>query len=178
MPTEQNPDNPLDFPELFEEHFRRIYRYFRIRVGEDELARDLSSETFLRAFDHRASYNPGRAPIEAWLFGIARNLLIDTYRQNARRPSKQSLETISLQGDLDPVELKVLRSERLREVKEAVQFLDRREQDVIALKFGGALTNREIAEIHGVSEANAAVILHRGIKKLRALLGAEGSRNG
>ena len=178
MSSDPIPDNVLDFGDLFEEEFSRVYRYFRIRVGDDEMARDLTSETFLRAFDNFSSYDNQVAPFGAWLFGIARNLLTDTYRRNARRESQEAIQSSKHSGDMDSPEVEVLRSESLGEVEHAMEFLDARERDVIALKFGAALTNKEIAAIYGISPANSAVILHRAIKKLRRLLGAEIDENG
>ena len=58
------------FGELFDRHFATIYRYLHRRVGSD-LADELGAETFVRAFQHRDSYDPQRAPVRAWLFGIA-----------------------------------------------------------------------------------------------------------
>ncbi|MGA9533234.1 MAG: sigma-70 family RNA polymerase sigma factor, partial [Anaerolineales bacterium] len=95
-----------------------------------------------------------------------------------RRESQEAIQSSKHSGDMDSPEVEVLRSESLGEVEHAMEFLDVRERDVIALKFGAALTNKEIAAIYGISPANSAVIFHRAIKKLRRLLGAERDENG
>ncbi|MGD8631999.1 MAG: sigma-70 family RNA polymerase sigma factor [Anaerolineales bacterium] len=170
-------DQALEFTEIFENHFSRIYRYFYIRVGDNEVAHDLTSETFLRAFQHFASFDNTYGRLEAWLFGIARNLLTDTFRRDARRTAKSHLADMPYQETQYPPELKVMRVERLNEVKEAMEFLKPREREVLALKFGASLTNKEIADLCGISIANTAVILHRTIKKLKALLTREGTED-
>jgi RNA polymerase sigma-70 factor (ECF subfamily) len=59
-----------------------------------------------------------------------------------------------------------------------VQSLDGRARQILALKFGGALTNRQIAGITGLTESNVGVILYRSLTKLRALLIASTSMEG
>jgi len=72
------------FEELFELHFDAIYGYLARRVGPD-LARDLASETFTRAFAGRGRYDPRQGEVRPWLFGIASNLLRRHYRDEERR---------------------------------------------------------------------------------------------
>jgi len=72
------------FGEMFDRHFTTIYRYLHRRVGSD-LADELAAETFVRAFQHRDSYDPHRAPVRAWLFGIATNLVRRHHRSEHRR---------------------------------------------------------------------------------------------
>jgi RNA polymerase sigma-70 factor (ECF subfamily) len=72
------------FAALFDRHFAAVYRYLDQRVGSD-LADELASETFVRAFQHRDSYDPQRAAVRAWLFGIATNLLRRHHRSEHRR---------------------------------------------------------------------------------------------
>jgi DNA-directed RNA polymerase specialized sigma24 family protein len=62
----------------------RIYRYVFFRVTDTELAEDLTSEVFLKAWENLRRYRPG-GPFIAWLYTIARNTVIDHYR--TRKPS-------------------------------------------------------------------------------------------
>src|SRR5438067_6278506 len=72
------------FGGLFDRHFPTIYRYLHRRVGSD-LADELAAETFVRAFQHRDSYNAERGPVRAWLFGIVTNLVRRHHRTEHRR---------------------------------------------------------------------------------------------
>ena len=67
----------------------------------------------------------------------------------------------------------LIQVERWASIQDAMRLLSRREQDIVALKFGGGLTNRDISPIIGVSEGNVAVILHRSMRKLQAALESE-----
>jgi len=67
----------------------------------------------------------------------------------------------------------VLQTERWARIQQSMQTLSPREQHIIALKFGGELTNRAIAPIIVTSENNVAVILYRTMRKLRTHLERE-----
>ena len=66
----------------FYEHFERtMLRFFLHATSRPELAADLTAETFARALESVASYDPSRGRAHQWLFGIARNVLAESYRR-------------------------------------------------------------------------------------------------
>jgi RNA polymerase sigma factor (sigma-70 family) len=70
-----------DFEALYRAELPRVYNFFRYRVGDEALAEDLTSETFERAWRHRARYRRDLAAFSTWLFSIARNVAIDYYHK-------------------------------------------------------------------------------------------------
>src|SRR5689334_3625600 len=66
--------------EIYNLYFKKIFRFVFYRVGHKQAAEDLAEEVFLKAFTKLASVNEAGA-LEAWLYQIARNLVIDYYRQ-------------------------------------------------------------------------------------------------
>jgi DNA-directed RNA polymerase specialized sigma24 family protein len=60
---------------------RGVVAYFRRRVGDAELAADLTAETFAAALEGRRRYAPERGPAAAWLYGIARRQLVTFHRR-------------------------------------------------------------------------------------------------
>jgi len=77
-------DDPRAFMPLVERHHRVLFGYLARRVGRD-IAEDVTSETFARAFAQRARYDRARLDARPWLFGIATNLL----RNHARSEGRQ-----------------------------------------------------------------------------------------
>ncbi|MDQ2895299.1 MAG: RNA polymerase sigma factor [Actinomycetota bacterium] len=75
---------PQCFAVLFDRHYDAIARYLGRRVGQ-HLGDELASETFLRAFAHRARYDLSHPDARPWLYGIATNLLRKHARAEARR---------------------------------------------------------------------------------------------
>ena len=169
------PDDDIDaFATFYDDLLPKIYRYVRYRVHDTATAEDLTSTIFekaLRAWHKRRRNNV----LEPWIFRIARNTVVSHYRRNGRR-DEVALDAVpepSADAEkLDP-EAHLLHTERWRSIQAAIQRLSRREQHIIALKFGSDLTNRAIAPIVGISENNVAVILHRTLRKILTHLESE-----
>jgi len=103
-------------------------------------------------------------------FGIARHC-VDSYFQRQRRQRWLSLDFIRehVADNTDPI-ADTLRSETNQQLYQALKKLKAHERDVIALKFGAGLNNRQIAEITGHSESNVGVMLYRSLQRLRQWL--------
>jgi len=159
-----------EFIILYDELFPRIFTYVRYRCDDLVEADDLTSAIFERALKFLKSYQPSVAPFSAWLFGIARN---EVNKHLRARATKQCLAFEEIQGhpinDPTPEEL-VMEIESHREMVEAMTSLSERERDLLGLKFSSRLTNRQIAEITGLSESNVGVIIYRSLHKLRKKL--------
>ncbi|MDO8805536.1 MAG: sigma-70 family RNA polymerase sigma factor [Elusimicrobiota bacterium] len=164
----------MEFPEVYEEFFARIYSYIRCRIGADAAAEDISSAVFQKALARFEQYNPARGNMAQWLFGIARNEVNSCLRKAAIL----KFFPLDLFGDIFPGE-----SGRdpgtgdtggdIAELVSALGMLEPRERDMITLKFYSEMTNREIAAVTGLSESNVGTILYRCMAKLRKQLTGE-----
>src|SRR4051794_26311583 len=72
---------PEEFGAFYERHATAVTAYVARRTRKPDLIFDLVAETFARALEHRRHYEPRKAPAVAWLFGIARHLMIDAERR-------------------------------------------------------------------------------------------------
>lgn len=154
-----------DWEALYTAEMPRVYNFFRYRVGDDALAEDLTSATFEKAWRGRAQYRRDLAAFSTWLFTIARNVAIDYYRQ---RRVELALDDIRQPtGDDTPDEVVEQRDEFAR-LGALLAKLPGRERELLAMKYGAGLTNREIARVTGLSESNVGTILHRTVQGLRA----------
>lgn len=153
--------DPLAHPEPLIE---KVYSYVAYRVGDGPDAEDVTNDVFERALRYRESYDPSKGAPVAWLIGIARRCIDDF-------GSKRSLvaQPAEVLEERAPQELE---SETIRRLAlaAAVSRLDPRARDLIALRYGGDLTARQIATIMD-SETNAIeVALHRALARLRTEL--------
>jgi RNA polymerase sigma-70 factor (ECF subfamily) len=160
-----------DFAILFDLHYHRLYAYIRSQVSDREIAEDLTSATFERAFSRSRSYDPAKGPFAPWLFRIARNLVVDHYTDTGRQPVLYDFdeEFATPATDLSP-EQALLRQEQWRHLAETLTSLSDRDREIIQLKFFGRLTNRDIAGLMALNEKTVSVIILRALQKLKTRL--------
>lgn len=77
--------------EAYAAHGAELYRFALRGLGDPATAQDAVQETFLRAWRARDRYDPQVAGLRTWLFGIARNVVIDLHRAHGARPWLRSL---------------------------------------------------------------------------------------
>lgn len=151
--------DPLADPEPL---IRRVYAYVAYRIGHGPEAEDVTSEVFERALRGRQTYDRSRGAPIAWLLGIARRCIADA--RLARVTIEANPPEVS-----DAIDLEARTVERLS-LSAAIAFLDERDQDLLALRYGADLTARRIAEVLGMRTNAVEVALHRALTRLRDLL--------
>lgn len=142
---------------------RRVYAYVAYRIGDGAEAEDVTSETFERALRYRDSYDPRRGEPVAWLIGIARRCI-----EGARLRPEALEHRDDLPGTLD------LEAETVDRVTlaQAVEQLEDRDRELIALRYGSDLSARQIGELLELKTNAVEVALHRALARLRKLLEA------
>jgi RNA polymerase sigma-70 factor (ECF subfamily) len=154
---------------LYQRHIRRIYAYHLARTNNDQDAQDLTSETFLAALDHLATYRPQYSFV-AWLMGIAHHKLIDFYRG---RPAALSLDVIPDPPAADPSpEKQAAHQADLNRVRQIISLLTVERADALSLRYFGGLSLAETAQVMGKSEAAVKMLVMRALEELRDRLGA------
>ena len=164
-PTETiSATEPIEFDRLYRSSRDDVYAYAAGMLRDGGAAEDVTAIAFERAYRNRSRFDRRRGSARAWLFGIARNAALDELRRRQRQRALVE-EPIGLAG-LD-AEHQVERSERRITLARALNELEPRERELIALKFFAGLNNPEIAAVLGISESNAGTRLHRVVTKLR-----------
>ena len=154
------------FAEKYQQFFPRVFAYVYGRIHNVHQTEDLVSEVFERAFLKMGSLRNDEA-FATWLFTIARNLVTSHARKRGRESVVDPDILKSVVATTVSVENEVLVREEVAAVVECLKTFPQREQDIISLKFDAELTNGQIAQVMGLSEANVRVILFRTLRKLR-----------
>ena len=160
-------DADRPYAELYREYLPRILNYVRMRVGSEDLAQDLTAATFERAVAKQHTLRK-RGAFGAWLFRIARNVVAGYYRKQRPGVPLESVPDLPAAGP-SPPEV-VMHREEVARLREAIATLPEREQEIIQLRFGGGLGNKEIAQVMGLQAGHVGVIVYRALRKLRAVL--------
>jgi RNA polymerase sigma-70 factor (ECF subfamily) len=151
-------------PELI----RRVYAYVAYRLGDGPDAEDVTSEVFERALRYRETYDSRRGEPLAWLLGIARRCVGDA----AGRPRADGVEPPERSSAQD------LEGETVQRLtlSAALDQLDERARDLLALRYGADLTAKQIAEVVSMKTNAVEVALHRTLARLRQQLEASEPR--
>lgn len=158
-----------DFADIYDRYFTRVYNYVRYRVGDAAAADDVVSRVFEKALDRLDRFDPARGAVDAWLFAVARNAVVDHFRE--RRPGPSLDSALSLPDGEPRPEDGLVRDESARGLLAALRLLDDRQRELLALKFGARMTNRAIAAQTGLTESHVGVLVHRALKILQSALG-------
>jgi len=153
---------------LYDEYYDKIARYIFVRIGDRAEAEDLAGEVFLRALQSLDSYRERGIPMRAWLFRIAHNLVVDYFRQAAKRKTVP-IDTVQVVSEQDPGSIAEINME-LKRVAEALGQLTPAQRQVIELRFFGGLTSEEAGLILNKSSGAVREMQSAAIGQLRKLL--------
>jgi len=154
------------FGELYERYFERIYRFIYFRVNHKEIAEDLTEDVFVKAWSKIKHVK--EESFGGWVYQIAKNRIIDYYRQSKETVDITEIENI-LESDENIIESTNLIIEQ-KTFLELLKKLTPEQQIIIKLKFIEDLDNSEISELISKSEGSIRVIQHRAIQRLQELL--------
>lgn len=155
----------LNWDSVYRDQLPRLYNFFRFRTGREADVQDLTARTFEKAWRARNRYRRDLAGFSTWLFSIARNVATDHLR--AARPHLP-LDAASDVTVATTPEDEAARSSDLARLARLTATLSDRQRELIALKYGAALSNKMIARITGLSESNVGTVLQRTVEKLRS----------
>ncbi|SRR5258706_5600476 len=166
--------DPKQFGVLFDHYYQPIFGYVFRRVADYDLARDVTAETFLKAFLKINSFQWKGISISSWLYRIATNEVNQFFRKKKYNPEKSgsiiSGELILVQdSSREELEAELALHEEFIQVQQKLKTLDTKYQEVIALRFFEGKDNRQIAEILDKPEGTIKSLLSRAIEKLKIL---------
>jgi RNA polymerase sigma-70 factor (ECF subfamily) len=144
-PENKQGENETKLAGLYDEYFNKIAHYAYVRIGDRTEAEDLASEVFLKALESLKTYQERGIPIQAWLFKIAHNLVVDHLRRASKR-NYLPLEKVELTSDTDPEGNAMINLE-LERVKKAMQNLTEEQKEVLNLRFFAGLSSKETARL-------------------------------
>ena len=156
--------DPQAFARLYDAYVERVSRYVYFRISEESDMEDLVSQVFLKAWENLHRFKPGSSPFIAWLYTIARNLVIDHYR--TRRNMLPLDEAVDLPSDISmPDDEAQLRFD-LEAMRDGLQSLSADQQQALVLKYIAGLPNDSIARVMNKQEGTVRGLQMRGLQTL------------
>ncbi len=162
---------------LIEQYQYRLFRYLVYVTGDKERAEDFFQETWIRVLERGHQYD-GESKFEAWLFAIARHLVIDWQRQKKVQSldaltDPQQEHPLQVADESDPSPLhSILSHESQETVQTSLQKIPAMYREVLVLRFQEDLQINEMAGVLSIPVSTVKSRLYRGLEALRAALPA------
>lgn len=150
----------------FQENATKIYTFIYSKVGNREVAEDLTSQVFLKAVRWLAEDRSADS-IRSWLYTTARTAIADYWREQGQRRqiSLDAMGDLLFCGTDGPAEVRRTRERALR----ILEALPPREREVLRLRFLRGYSAAEIGHALGITPGNVRIVQLRALRKASAL---------
>ncbi len=157
-------DDPAAFGRLYDRYVQPVYRYIFSRVGSTHEAEDITSQTFMAAYEALGRYRE-RGQFSAWLFRIAQSKMNDHFRRGRREVGLEAAGRILEREDALGA---LIRAEELTRIRSLIDHLTEAEQELIRLRYVAGLSFAEIAELSGRREDAVKKSVYRLLARLKS----------
>ena len=156
-------EDVLKVDDIYQEYATLVYKYIYSLCHDENLAEELTQETFYQAVKSQKSYN-GTCKVSTWLCQIAKHLYYQEIDRRKRKGTSPLVETI-VSAEQSPDE-KVIQRDTMLELYKRVHILDEVSKEIFLLRVMGDLSFREIGNIFGKTENWARVTFYRAKQKV------------
>ncbi|MHB1224711.1 MAG: RNA polymerase sigma factor [Gemmatimonadaceae bacterium] len=158
--------DPVAERALYDAHVERVFRLAYRMTGDDDLAQDVTQETFIRAFRQLSTF-AGRAALSTWLHSITVSVALNGIRRAKRAAAREtSLE------DAAPIHQPDRRAEPdlAARLRDSIAALPRGYRTVFVMHDVEGYTHEEIGAALGIESGTSKAQLSRARAKLREAL--------
>jgi RNA polymerase sigma-70 factor (ECF subfamily) len=171
---EEFPQNPEVFSQVYEFYYEPILKYLVKRTMSSEAAYDITSDTFLKAYNTFHKFKWRGISIKVWVYRIATNALKDHYRSKPKQlvlvenmDENPHLVT-TMNEELEAMDKALFGDEELSKLHAAIEKLSPKYQNLIGLYYFTGLSQREIAQTIKRSESAVKAMMHRAMTQLKS----------
>jgi RNA polymerase sigma-70 factor (ECF subfamily) len=161
--------DPNAFSPLYDRYVQPIYRYLASRLGSSDEAKDVTSQTFLAAYEAFPGYRD-QGHFSAWLFSIARSKLVDHLRKEYRQERARDLTLDD--HTLDPLQ-EIVQSERRQALRRLLRSLPEEELELLRLRYVAGISFRDLAALLKKNEDAVKKNVYRLLARLHSQLEAK-----
>jgi RNA polymerase sigma-70 factor (ECF subfamily) len=161
--------DPAALTTLYDQYVDRIYSYIYHRVGQVDLAEDLTGQVFMRMLEALHGGQPWRTSFSGWLFRIAHNLVIDHYRRRGRATFVDIDDVTASSPDDEPSQSVEARLD-CEQLRQALHRVTEEQAQVITLRFLEDMSIAETAGVMGKSEGSIKALQYRAVLALRRVM--------
>jgi len=157
----------VDFEQIYKEHFSDVYKYVFSLCHNENVAKDVTQETFFKAMKNISKFN-GSCKLYVWLCQIAKNTYFTHFQKQKWYVSTiNDEETIFQSGVTVDIEKDFFDKETSRRLHTLLHHLNEPYKEVFTLRVFGELPFIQIAELFGKTDSWARLIFYRAKKQLQ-----------
>jgi RNA polymerase sigma-70 factor (ECF subfamily) len=160
--------DPKAFRPLYEAYFKRILPFVLHRVGDKEVAADVTQQVFLNALSNINKFQFRGLPFSSWLFRIAVNQCNDFFRKN-KKMRTVVLEDSNIRDLYEDLTEEQSWSEWERKLPRVLERLSPEDLQLIELRYFEQRPFKEVSEIMGLTETNTKVRAYRILDKMKKI---------
>ena len=165
--------DPARFEALYRKYLAQVYSYAFYELRDHHEAEDATERTFLSALTNLARFEERARPVDGegastfrvWLFQIARNVVAERRRRQARRPEAPLEAAATIPAPVD-IEGDLARRDDVAAAWLAVGRLPDDRRRALTLRFVDEMSTAEIAGVLGRSEGAVRVLIHRALRSV------------
>lgn len=151
---------------LYRRSYARLFAYARRRLDSDAAADDAVSETMLRALDRIGAFTWQGGGVDAWLYGILRNVVRETYRRDNRTRTMWDMPERADPADGGPGAA-IVAQEARAELRAAFELLSPDDREILELRVVAKLSAEGVAIATGSTAGAVRMAQSRALNRLR-----------
>ncbi|MEL6307981.1 MAG: sigma-70 family RNA polymerase sigma factor [Chloroflexota bacterium] len=155
--------------DIYRSYFEPIYQFIRLRVGDAQLAEDLTSDVFIKFIKALKNDRAPHTSLRGWIFRVARNVIYDYYGKEQAIPAETIEQWIDNDDDTNP-EVQALRTIEAERARQVIRMLAPAQQEVLILRFDQQLSLQETADIMDKKVNAIKALQFRAVNTLRQIL--------
>lgn len=158
------------FSQIYDQYIDKIYRFIYLKVSSQEIAEDVTSKVFIKGWE---AFNSPDADLKnpgAFLYQIARNAVVDHYREKGRALMVSADASPEIADPGTNAQDKAILSADISTIKKSIQKLEKEQQDILIWHYLEDIPIAEIAKLVNRPAGTVRVMLHRGLKDLKDII--------
>jgi len=154
---------------IYDQYHQQIYRFILFKVSSRQVAEDITADVFLKTWEYITGSDKTIENIQALLYSIARNAVIDYYRTKSEHYGlDDTIQAVDQKSEDHTHEIDV--KQDVNQLVNQMSKLSDEYNEIITLHYVEDFSIREVAEILGKTENNVRVTLHRALKSLKKIV--------
>lgn len=154
---------------LYDQYSDALFRFMLFKVSNRETAWDLTQECFFKTWQHLAADKKAITHTRAFLYTVARNLVIDHWRAKEKHATVDIEAAAYVIDDGNDVHREAVLRDEAQYLLRLLKNLPEESREILTLRYTDGLSFEEIAVITGKSNVAIRVHAHRALKKLKVL---------